>query len=151
MVPDMTDAYIERLDKETEEVLGKETASFLEQNITYFKNHLNEFMYLESPAFEQIGVDAVSFEVDDVFRTYSILLGLKLQKKYQPSIKEFLNANLRGEDAKVSLMFNGDDGLWDLNLSLDHVEGFHEDMTIGEAYQVVYQLISELVGSVKSN
>ncbi|WP_318503697.1 branched-chain amino acid aminotransferase [Bacillus sp. T3] len=149
MVPDFNDAYIERLDKETEEVLGKETASFLEQHITYFKNHLNEFMYLESPAFEQKNVDAVSFEVDDVFRTYTVLLGLKLQKKYQPTIKEFLNANLRGEDAQVSLMFNGDDGLWDLNLSLDHVEGFREEMTIGEAYQLVYDLIAKLVGSIK--
>jgi len=150
MVPDMTDAYIERLDKETEEVLGKETASFLEQPITYFKNHLNEFMYLESPAFEQINVDAVSFEVDDVFRTYSMLLGLKLQKKYQSNIKEFLTANLHGDDANVSLMFNGDDGLWDLNLSIDHVEGFREDLTISEAYQLVYQLISTLVGTLKS-
>ena len=151
MVPDFSDAYIERLDKETEEVLAKEVAAFLDQPITYFKNHQNEFMYLESNLFEQIQVDAISFEVDDVFGTYGLLLGLKVQKKHQPTIKEFFEANLLGEDAKVSLMFNGDDGLWDLNFSLNNLDGFQEDLSIGEAYRLVYEFLSRLVETVKGH
>lgn len=151
MVLDFTDAYIERLDKETEEVLAEESTAFLDQPITYFKNHQNEFMYLESNSFEQIQVDAISFEVDDVFGTYSVLLGLKLQKKHQQTIKEFLNANLGGEGENISLMFNGDDGLWDVNFSIHNVAGFNENMTIGDAYRLVFQFLAQLVSIVKGS
>ena len=77
------DVYIERCDKETEELLAEESSSFLEQPIEYFKNHKNEFMYLESEWFDLIGVDAISFEADSVFGTYDVMMGLKLQKKYE--------------------------------------------------------------------
>src|SRR5438309_11030080 len=56
------DVYIERCDKETEELLAEESSLFLHQPIEYFKKHSNEFMYVESEWFDLIGVDAISFE-----------------------------------------------------------------------------------------
>ncbi|MGJ7919773.1 branched-chain amino acid aminotransferase [Neobacillus sp. LXY-4] len=149
MLPDFSEAYIERCDKESEEVLAVENAAFLDQPIDYFNKHKNEFMFLESSLFEGINVDAVSFEVDDVFGTYDVLLGLKLQKKFQSNINEFLQHNLHGEEVKFSLMFNQDDGLWDLNLPFNYVEGFTEQMSIGEAYTVIFNFLKALVESVK--
>ncbi|WP_147534214.1 branched-chain amino acid aminotransferase [Bacillus marasmi] len=145
-----SDAYIERLDKETEEILASEEQGFLNQSISYFQQHKNEFMYLEAGAFSELGVDGISFEVDDVFETYEVLLGLKLQKKFQASIKEYLQTTLQSEEARFSLMFNGDDGLWDLNFGLNYVEGFKEELTIAEAYQLVYTYLKNLVEAVKS-
>lgn len=143
------DAYIERLDKESEELLAEEEKGFLNQPIAYFQQHKNEFMYLESAAFTELGVDGLSFEVDDVFGTYEILLGLRLQKKYQAAIKEYLQSTLQGAEAKFSLMFNGDDGLWDLNFGLNYVEGFKSELTINEAYQLVYAYLKHLIETVK--
>lgn len=140
-----TDAYIERLDKETEKVLAEETFSFLNQPLAYLKKKKNEFVYLESPWFEMIGVDAVSIEVDDVFSTYDVMLGLKVQKKYQPNLKKQLDDLLKGEGAKYDLMFNQDDGLWDLNFTLDFLEGFREELSIGEAYALIYQFLFRLL------
>ncbi|AGK53321.1 hypothetical protein [Bacillus sp. 1NLA3E] len=143
------DAYIERGDKEQEEVIAEETAPFLEQPIDYFKKHKNEFIYVESKWFDLIGVDAVAFEADDVFGTYDVMLGLKLQKKFEPSIKEFLQNSLHNDGAKFDLMFDQGDGLWSLNFALNFVEGFNEEMSMREAYGLIYQFLFKLDEAVE--
>lgn len=147
----LSDAYIERCDKETENVLGEESAAFLDNPIDYLKKQKHEFIYLESDSFETIGVDAVSFEVDDVFGTYGVLLGLKLQKKFETALKEYMNKELHGEDAKFSLLFNQNDGLWDVNFALNNVDGFKEQMSMGEAFGLIYQFLFSLIEAVKVN
>lgn len=138
------DAYLERGDKETDEFLGEENASFLDQPIQYFKKHKNEFMYMESKWFELVGVDAVSYEVDDVFGTYNAMLGLKLQKKFDQRIKSFFAKELGSEDARVDLMFDANEGIWNVNFALNNLAGFKEEMTIREAYMLIYQFLFKL-------
>ncbi|HHW37213.1 MAG TPA: branched-chain amino acid aminotransferase [Bacillales bacterium] len=142
------DAHIERIDKETEEVLAKETIEFLKEPIDYFKKHKNEFLYVESKSFDKVRTDAVSFEVDDAFGTYDVMLGLKLQKKHASKIKEQLGKQLETEEAQFDLIFNGEDGLWDLNFTFNHVTGFKEDMTIGAAYGLIFSFLHELVAAI---
>lgn len=142
------DSYIERGDKETEEFLGEENSSFLEQPISYFKNHKNEFMYMEDQSFELVSVDAVSFEVDDVFGTYNVMLGLKLQKKYAEAIKSFFASEMKAEDSRVDLMFDANEGLWNVNFALNNLEEFNEDLTIRAAYDLIYRFLFRLVSSV---
>jgi hypothetical protein len=149
MLNDFSDGYIERCDKETEEVLGEETAKFLEESITYLKTHKNEFIYLESSLFEALGVDAVSLEMDDVFGNYDVMLGIKLQKKYESSIKEYLHNTLSGDGEKFDLMFNQGDGLWDLNFSLNNAEGYKEGMSFAEAYGLIYTFLDKMATEVK--
>jgi hypothetical protein len=146
------EAYVERCNKETEEVIAEEEeATFLDHPLEYLQRHKNEFIYLESKWFELVGVDAVSLEVDDVFDTYSVLLGLKLQKKFQNVLKEQLSKQLHREEASFSLMFNQNDGLWDLNFALNYVDGFQEDLSIREAYQLVYGFIFTLLEAVEES
>ncbi len=76
----LTEVYIERCDKDSEELISKENYSFLTSSIQHLKQNMNEFLYIESPSFENIKTDALSFEVDDVFKTYMVLLGFKVQK-----------------------------------------------------------------------
>ncbi len=149
LVPSFLEAYIERCDKETETVLAEERADFLDQPIEYFKQHKNEFIYVQSDLFEAIGVDAVSFEADDVFGNYDVMLGLMLQKKYQPMIKEYLHNNLNGDGAKFDLIFDADEGIWNLNFPLNYLKDFREEMTTKEAYSAVFQFLSKLVEIVK--
>lgn len=143
-------SYIERCSKDTETMIAEESTAFLKQRVDYFKKHKNEFIYVELSSFDQIKVEAVSLEVDDVFGTYDVMLGLKLQKKFANSIKEFLNANLNADGAKFDLMFSNEDGLWNLNFALNYVEGFQEDMTIGEAIHIIYRFLANLVETVES-
>lgn len=140
-----SEAYIERCDKETEETLSKESFSFLEQPIDYLQKHKNEFLYFESDWLELIGVDAIAFEVNDVFGTYDVMVGLKLQKKFETTLKENLRKELHGEEAKFELMFNQGDGLWDLNFALNYVNGFKEEMSLEEAYRLIYRFLFTLV------
>lgn len=144
-----TDAYIERCSKETETMIANESSSFLNQPITYLKEHKNEFIYVESTLFEQIGVEGVSLEVDDVFGTYDVMLGLKLQKKYEKMLKDQLNNSLQGDEAKFDLMFSHDDGLWDLNFALNYVDGYTENLSIHEAFQLIHQFLNTLVHTIK--
>lgn len=143
-----TNAYIERYDKETEELLGEEKASFLDQPINYLKIHKNEFVFLESDWFDMVGADSVCLEVDDLFGTYEVMLGLKLQKKYEGAIKSYLASELIGEK-KFSLLFSQADGLWDFNFALNNVSEFHEEMTIGEAYRLIYSFLFKLMETVE--
>jgi hypothetical protein len=144
------DAYIERNDKESEEVISKESNIFLEQPLNYLKKQMNEFIYLESNWFEIIGVDAISLEVDDLFGTYDVMLGLKLQKKFEPSIRMFLKEHL-GDEEKFDLIFSLEDGLWNLNFDLDSVEGFNETITLGRAFQLIYRFLFKLVEAVEED
>jgi hypothetical protein len=144
------DAYIERNDKESEEVISNESFKFLEQPLDHLKKHMNEFIYLESNWFEIIGVDAISVEVDDLFGTYDVMLGLKLQKKFEPSIRMFLKEHL-GDEEKFDLIFSLEDGLWNLNFDLDSVEGFNETITLGRAFQLIYRFLFKLVEAVEED
>jgi hypothetical protein len=137
-------AYLERGNKETEEFLGEESAEFLCQPITYFKKQKNEFMYVESEWWGIVGVDAVSFEADDVFGTYDVMLGLKLQKKYDNAIKSYLKETLKGEGEGFDLMFDSNEGIWSLNFALNGLEGYHEGLSIGEAFTLIYRFLFRL-------
>jgi hypothetical protein len=143
------EAYIERCSKETETMIANESSSFLTKPITYLKEHKSEFIYVESVLFQEIGVEGVSLEVDDVFGTYDVMLGLKLQKKFEKVLKEHLNNSLQGDEAKFDLVFSHDDGLWDLNFALDYVEGYRENLSIHESLQLIHQFLSALVHTIK--
>ncbi|HWO95461.1 MAG TPA: branched-chain amino acid aminotransferase [Bacillus sp. (in: firmicutes)] len=144
------DAHIERVHKETDELIAEEApASFLKESIQFLKQHKSEFIYLESESFDLIRVDAISLELDDMFGFYNVMLGLKLQKKYEQALKTYLSTHLDGPELRFGAMFNQGDGLWDLNFALNYVEGFKEEMSIGEAYQLIYEFLSQLVEEVQ--
>ncbi|MDQ0970754.1 hypothetical protein QFZ31_000632 [Neobacillus niacini] len=143
------EAYIERCSKETETMIANESSNFLNQPLTYLKEHKSEFIYVESTLFEEIGIEGVSLEVDDVFGTYDVMLGLKLQKKFEKLLKEQLNHSLHGDDAKFDLVFSHDDGLWDLNFALNYVNGYTENISIHKALQLIHQFLTTLVHTVK--
>lgn len=145
-----SEVYIERCDKETEELLAEEDAKFLNEPLSYLMKHKNQFIYLESDYFDIIGVDAISLEVDDVFGTYDVMLGLKLQKKYEATIKSYLSNALQGDSAKFDLMFSQADGLWDLNFTLNYVKGYKEEMTLLKAYQLIYGFIFGLCEAIEA-
>ncbi|KAA0964849.1 branched-chain amino acid aminotransferase [Sporosarcina sp. ANT_H38] len=141
-------SVIERCVKETENLIREEDQNFLNDSISYLKNHVNEFVYVEANAFEVIRVDAVVLEFDEVFEKYTALFGLKLQKKFGNDMKAYLDTHLHGDGAKYSVMFSNEDGLWDMNFALDYVEGFSEDLSFVEIYQLMYDFIFKMVDAV---
>ncbi|WP_206711542.1 branched-chain amino acid aminotransferase [Peribacillus faecalis] len=146
---DFQEAYVERCDKETENVLAVEEASFLNNKISYFKEHKNEYMYIELDAFEAVKIDGLTLEMDDVFGTYSVMAGLKLQKKWEAAIKNFLDENLSGEGPKYSMLFNQQDGLWDLNFTLNYLTSFEENESISKAVQIIIDFLATLNNHIK--
>ncbi|MFK9117783.1 branched-chain amino acid aminotransferase [Peribacillus frigoritolerans] len=146
-----TDAYMERSNKESEELISEENSAFLSQPIEYLKNNKDEFLYFESQWFELIGVEALSLEVDDVFGTYNAMFGLKFQKKMGEVLKTYLTKELQAEIGSFSLMFNQGDGLWDVNLALDNIKGFQEDMSLEEAFHLIYHFLFNLVQTIEED
>lgn len=145
----LEDAYIERCNKETDELLAEENNSFLNQGITYFKDHLDEFMYLESDYFREIGVDGICLEMDSVFKKYDVMLGIKKQKKFEKAIKSFLSNQLENGETGYDLLFNSNEGIWDLNFSLNGLNTFHEEWTIQQAYYAIYQFLLQLIQEIE--
>lgn len=144
-----TDAYLERCEKATVALVLVEIPKFLDEKVNHLKRHDAEFLYLESKLFDILGVDAISLELDDVFGTYTAMFGLKLQKKYEAAIKDYLDNHLTGEDGKYSIAFSSKDGLWDMNFALNYVEGFKADMTLLEAYNLIYTFIFSMVEAIE--
>ncbi len=140
---------IERCTKETEEVIALEKSSFLNESLCYLKTHADEFIFVESTSFELIGVDGFALECDDVFGTYTVLFGLKIQKKYGPVIKSFLDNTLQGDGVKYSIMFSSEDGLWDMNISLDYLDGFDDQQSFEEILKSVYHFVFNLAKAVE--
>ncbi|MDI7741902.1 hypothetical protein QMK38_07795 [Lysinibacillus fusiformis] len=149
MTLNLSEAHIERCDKDTEEMIAKENASFLNTPLSHLKQHMNEFIYIESNEFEPIKTDSLSLEVDDVFRTYMALLGLKVQKKHATIIKTYLEENLHGDEIYSSMMFSGEDGLWDINIPIDNMKDFREDMTMQEVTSLIYNFLEPLVNTIE--
>ncbi|PJN91824.1 branched-chain amino acid aminotransferase [Bacillus sp. mrc49] len=143
------DAFIERSNKESEELIAVEKASFLAQPIDYLKKNKDEFLYFESEWFELIGVEALSIEVDDVFGTYNAMFGLKFQKKMGDVLKTYLKKELQEDIGSFSLMFNPGDGLWDVNFALNNVKGFREDLSLEDAFHLIYHFLFILVQTVE--
>ena len=146
-----TDAYIERSNKENEELIAEESSAFLSKPLEYLKINKSEFLYIESSWFDLIGVETLSLELDDVFGTYNALFGLKFQKKMGNVLRAYLNKELQGEVGTYSLMFNQGDGLWDVNFSLNSIEGFKEDMSLGDALNLAYRFLFILVETIEED
>ena len=144
------EAYLELCDKESEEMIAEKDTAFLGQPVRYFKEHINEFLYVEAVEFDRIGVDSACFEVDDVFGSYEALLGLKLQKKHDKAIKEFVGAHIDQDEGRFSMMFNANEGIWDINVSLDGLSGFEESFTVQEALSFVRSFIFRLMEAVEA-
>lgn len=145
------DSYIERVDKETDELIAEESPlSFLDTPISYLKEHRSEFLYVESKWFEFIKLDGCSFEVDDVFGTYKVLTGLHMQKKFGSLLKQFFAEELNESPTSVQLLFNDKDGLWDVNIELDAIKEFNEKMSIGEVLVLTYRFFFHLVEYVEN-
>ncbi|MGE1198622.1 hypothetical protein ACQJ18_28490 [Priestia megaterium] len=145
------DSYIERVDKETDELIAEESPlSFLDTPISYLKEHRSEFLYVESKWFEFIKLDGCSFEVDDVFGTYKVLTGLHMQKKFGSLLKQFFAKELNESPTSVQFLFNDKDGLWDVNIELDAIKEFNEKMSIGEVLILTYRFFFHLVEYVEN-
>lgn len=145
------DAYVERCEKETIALIIVETPKFLEEKIDHLKSRQEEFLYVESEFFDLVGVDALSMEIDDVFGTYTVLFGLKMNKQNETVIKTYLDNHLSGERGRYSVAFSGQDNLWNMNIAVNYIEGFEEDMTFIEAYQLVYSFIFQMVETIEEH
>ncbi|MBN8435412.1 hypothetical protein [Priestia flexa] len=140
------DAYVERVDKESENLLSEEAAgTFLKEPIQYVKNHPNEFIYIECQSFDVIRVEGVSVELDDVFRTYKVLLGLRQPKKVGSHIKAFLTNELSEGQNSFQALFNDKDGMWDINIDIESMKGFDENLSLHDTFELIYHVLFELV------
>ncbi|MFJ7826343.1 branched-chain amino acid aminotransferase [Psychrobacillus sp. NPDC096623] len=143
------EAIIERYNKETDELIAKETNEFLQNPLTFYKENLQEYTFLETKVLDDVSVDAIAIEYDEVFEVYTAMFGLFIQKKYTNEIRAFLDEHYNAEKMQYSIMFAGNEGLWEINLPIDYLKGFNDSFTIEEAYQFLYAIIFKLVASIK--
>lgn len=139
---------IERCNKETEETISTETATYLQQPVSTLKTKLEEFVYIESPAYEGAKMDAVVFEFDEMFKVYTALFGLRLQKKYAEPIKTYFKNNLKSMLGSSSASFEGNEGIWEINIALSAIEGFTGKETFEEANTILISFIEKMLAEI---
>jgi hypothetical protein len=138
---------IERCNKESEETVKKESASFLDNPLSILKSHKDEFLFLNAEWFEIIRIDGISIEIDDVFGHYAAMFGLKLQKKFRDEMEEYLDVTLQDEQG-YNLLFNGEDGLWDVNIAINNLPSISEDLTLKDVIEIIYVYLFEMIEKV---
>lgn len=136
---------LEICSKETEDTLRAADADFLQQPVSYLKTNIAEFIYAETAHFDAIRIDAVAVEFDDAFNLNTALFGLKLQKKHSEAIRKFLKEHVKSALGSSSAAFSGQEGLWELNIALDCLEGYRDDLTFEEMYTLLYRFIFDLI------
>lgn len=134
---------LERCSKETEELIQAETEEFLQQPLSFLRDNEAEFFYVESADFTTIRIDSFVLEFDDMFKTYTALFGLKLQKKYEQAMRQYLDGIM---PKRYSLSFDSADGLWEVNIYLQQEDGA---WTLAEGIQNIYRFIFELIEAVE--
>ncbi|MFP3723034.1 branched-chain amino acid aminotransferase [Niallia circulans] len=140
-----SDLYMELANKETDEVVQENAQErILEDTVDYLERNIDIYLYVETKAFDIVSVDSMSLEVDSVFGTYEVLCGLKSPKKTEKEIRAFMENQLIGDDTSFHLMFNGNDGVWDVNFPLEKINGFHKEMQIGDALKLAYLFLFSL-------
>lgn len=139
---------LERCSKETEDTITAEGLAFAKNPITYLKENQGEFIYAECTQFNDIRVDAVALEFDDAFSLYTALFGLKLQKKHGEAIRQFLKQHVKSALGSSSASFSGQEGLWELNIAVDCIEGFNEALSIEQVYELLYDFVARLLKTV---
>ncbi|ARF16544.1 hypothetical protein [Sporosarcina ureae] len=130
--------------KETEETVRFADEHFLQQPISYLKSNIAEFIFVESPDFDEIQVDSLALEVDDIFKTYMALFGLQGKKKEGDTIRAFIEEKLQHELNGFSISFSDNEGFWELNVPFDSLKGFDETMSIQDALQLLYEVLGDL-------
>lgn len=140
---------VERLNKETEQLIGAAEVSFLQQPLSYFAQHQSEYVYVESPAFEALKMDAVVLEFDEAFEVPMALFGLRFQKKVSAKLKEFLKDNL-AKGLVSGAMFAGDEGIWEINISINAMSDYEENQTIEQTLQKLEAFVAKLVQAIEA-
>ncbi|MGG0644888.1 hypothetical protein ABE021_13210 [Sporosarcina gallistercoris] len=130
--------------KETDEPL-ETPVNAGELAVSYVKTQPNDYMFAEDTSFTTIGIDGVVLEMDDVFGTITALFGLQVQKKHGEWMKKYIDTKLGTAPGTRSLMFSADDGLWDVNIALDYVDGFSETHTFNETLELVYEFVFNML------
>ena len=91
-------------------------------------------------------MDGLAIEWDEVFQTYTVLFGLKRPKKDTNILKDMLSP-LNG----AQLQFNGQDGLFDVNLQLLELEDIHEDTAFIDVISAVYRFLFRMIMQLEIN
>lgn len=140
---------LERCSKETEDTITAEEITFASTPIHYLKENQGEFIYAECAQFPEIRIDAIALEFDEAFNLYTALFGLRLQKKHSEKIRQYLKANVKSALGSSSASFSGQEGLWELNIAVDCIEGFTEQLSIVEVYELLYQFVAQLIETIE--
>lgn len=135
--------------KETEELIAVGDTGLLSKSIQYVQEQQEQFLYIEWAHFEKIKIDALVLEFDEAFKKPMALFGLKLQKKFALSIQTYLKQTL-AEDTIFGAMFSGEDGLWEINIALDGIDGYEATQTIQQSIESVYKFVEGLVQAVEA-
>lgn len=117
--------------------------------VSYVKQHSEDYVYAEDPVFSTVGIDGVSLEMDDVFGTVTALFGLRVQKKHGDWLKTYIDDKLGTAPGTRSLMFSGEDGLWDVNIALDYADGFSDDFTFDQTLQFLYDWVFRMLAALE--
>ncbi|MFT8322697.1 MAG: hypothetical protein ABF649_17640 [Bacillus sp. (in: firmicutes)] len=143
--------YIEIAHKESDDSIQENIDnSFLSEKISYLEKNLDHYLYMETAAFDIIRIDALTIEVDSVFRTYEVMFGLHLPKKLEKSIRSYFDQALVEKELTYNLLFNNQEGLWEVNFPIEGLSTFSKEIKVFEALQLIYLFLFRMEEKIEA-
>lgn len=136
---------IELYYKETEELIKKEHAPFMQTSISYLSDHMEQFLYVETEDFTKRRIETFVMEKDDVFQTYGILCSFPAKKLMVEYVTNYLKSHSESSHAPFSVIHDAKDGLLDMNIPLSIFEQQSDQITFYEAIQSFLQFFDTMM------
>ncbi|WP_342525660.1 hypothetical protein MKY84_08975 [Chryseomicrobium sp. FSL W7-1435] len=131
--------------KENDEWLRALTEEDLKQPIALVKTQIENYIYSAKPEYSTFKVEGFVIELDDIFRFYNLLVGIYVPKAKMKDIDEALKEKWENPEFNYALTFDANEGVAELNLPLDYVEGFSTEFTVQQTIEFIEQLLSTIV------
>lgn len=130
--------------KENDEYIRSLSESDLAGPISFVKDQIENYIYVAKPTYDELKIEGFVVELDDIFRFYNLLVGIYVPKAKMKAIEEVLLSKWTNPEFKFAFTFDANEGVAELNLPLDYVEGFRDDFTVAETIDFVEELLTTI-------
>ncbi len=139
--------HFEVYSKETDELLHSFTQQDLSKAMSYFNDHLDHYLYVSKPEYQDFRIEGFVLETDDIFRFYNVLIGIYIPKSKMEVVKNEIDSIWNNPDFRYAFTYDANEGVAELNLPLNYLQGFDPTSSIETTIAFVESILKKFASS----
>lgn len=135
--------------KENDELVSTLSEQQLQSPLSDLDKHRERYLYVSKPTYQEMKVEGFVVEMDDIFRFYSLLVGIYVPKSKLSAIDEFIRTRWTNPEFEFALVYDANEGLAEANIPLDYLSDFKTDSSIEDTIAFIEEFLSDLSQHLK--